>query len=670
MTLPGFVKSSRLGVANAEVSNAHQFASVVLRLPSGCPVYYQSLVHNVRLGSGPSYASADYGCNGNPADATVGLGQVMREIAVNDTQFSRRNIWDSSAYRFAGNGVPGHIDNYRKQTYYVANEPDLASNLMWSPEQHNCGCWNPSHRRLDAFISGCFPDPGSQFYEAADGLTLFPKDCPTDTNGRRIRPDVLAYVYLRLKRLGESRNEHVVLPPAAHRAMFSLDQYWRTFFDAVHGRGNFYWGVSVGNGCRQSPLQPGESLRVLHTHQYNVPWNSPPPGSGRTVEYPNVNDPEDPMGAVRDGAFNVWRGVEQYNRDYVTNAPRPTPLKPLALDYILSEMGPEHSIGYDGKFARYNKWTGGYHSFLTALTYWNSWLCWLTRRAPYELKLQGWADGSNTLYAMIHDAAREPFVARSPALVEDANRRNQWYFNLDPTNLTTWNIYSYQGAPSIDVDPSREQVKNGASSSDPQGLNYSRYFSCLQATNWAIADGTNFTWYMAPFGACYYVWSRVGPAPVVTTYYTGNSTAYPGWFDDLGEAREHDVRVWVPGGWSTIYIPFIKGFKAYTSFSPYTEYSVRFVKGDGNVRDFGALDLTAFPHTQTYDFNQYDPQRYNNNPPGDNIISSAMLLPLVVKAPYEQYVNLRLRRNNPGTPVWLGRPVVLEGYGCSWAVTH
>ncbi|NJM07318.1 hypothetical protein HC891_15710 [Candidatus Gracilibacteria bacterium] len=46
-----------------------------------------------------------------------------------------------------------------------------------------------------------------------------------------------------------------------------------------------------------------------------------------------------------------------------------------------------------------NYWTMFYDAdFQKGLAYWNSLLCWLTRRAPLELNLQGAASGQHTVY--------------------------------------------------------------------------------------------------------------------------------------------------------------------------------------------------------------------------------------------------------------------------------
>ena len=52
--------SKRLGIANNMTKNAASFASGVLRLPSGIPIYQQQLVHSTEYKMGPAKAAAEW----------------------------------------------------------------------------------------------------------------------------------------------------------------------------------------------------------------------------------------------------------------------------------------------------------------------------------------------------------------------------------------------------------------------------------------------------------------------------------------------------------------------------------------------------------------------------------------------------------------------------------
>jgi hypothetical protein len=88
---------SRLGVANSRRKNAVSYASIVLRLPAGCPIYQEQLVHSTANDEGAGAPSAEW-CG--TADADFSASSVIREISAHDHIFGRRNISGSPNYNF------------------------------------------------------------------------------------------------------------------------------------------------------------------------------------------------------------------------------------------------------------------------------------------------------------------------------------------------------------------------------------------------------------------------------------------------------------------------------------------------------------------------------------------------------------------------------------------
>jgi hypothetical protein len=171
-------------------------------------------------------------------------------------------------------------------------------------------------------------------------------------------------------------------------------------------------------------------------------------------------------------------------------------------------------------------------------------------------------------------------------------------------------------------------------------------FSCF-------GDPTTFrdsSWYFAPLGVCYHVWSEVGGDAI-------NTPLGQGWVNDNGNAGSRG-RMSIPiqterttqSHFSTIYIPFIK--QNGTNFPSGSSYTVRWHNGS-TYRDQGYLSLSDYPHTQTYPEYPYP-------------ISSAMVMPVIVYSSVPRTVEIELIRTYSGTPVWVGRPIVMDGVACSW----
>jgi hypothetical protein len=158
---------------------------------------------------------------------------------------------------------------------------------------------------------------------------------------------------------------------------------------------------------------------------------------------------------------------------------------------------------------------------------------------------------------------------------------------------------------------------------------------------------------MAPFGACYHVWSKVGADPVTTTFGSG-------WFYEDGQQGvkgrfritfDFDASI---NQWCTIYIPFIMDVGTYGS-----EFHMRWYNSNGSYRDFGYLNLRELPGGGTYVENGIT-----------QTVKSRMILPLLVKKATSGPVNFEIQvsRTNSGPRVHIGRPIILKNIACTWSM--
>lgn len=603
MPLGSISQGNRLGIANCAMPYASSFAYNVLNIWYTLPMYQQQLVRSTAYSEGPTVASADWGCN--PSDSESSLSQTLREISVVDTQFARRNISQG-----AQNFFNHRISNWN-QIYYLNNEPD-AGNLPGSGDPL-CNCWDPQERGIDPQYSGYFqPDPNTQFWQPApDSINTL---CGSGTIGRRIRPEVLAWLYLRLKRETEGLGRgHIVLPPSSvdpYGINGNNAAYWDAFFRAVHKD-----GVTV-YGSYEPPISPA-NLRALHMHWYS--W----PGT------------QTPIQQVLIDSTLVRNGVAWYKARVDAWFPGQYPSLPV--NVLLSEMGPlwgPASLGY----TKLNRpWTGIWLNFRKALSWWNTYLCWLTRRAPFECNLQGWDTGINTVYPCIHEPHAQPFVAPN---TPTAPTRNQRYFNIG-----AWALYTANNAPMIAI-PSPV--------SDPGYQGYQDSFSAFDNdyVNW---QGSN--WRRTALGACYTVWSQVGPDPVTQNLSTG-------WASNTQAGPVSTAVVSLYPGYSTVYFPVIKGEGAFGN----TEFRLRWIRtpgggtipGDGAIYDHGSMMLADIEDSGWITYSNYA-----------GTIYSTMVYPVVLWNPSTTYVALtvEISRTANGPLAWLGRPVGLKG-ACSWFINQ
>jgi hypothetical protein len=261
-------------------------------------------------------------------------------------------------------------------------------------------------------FSDAFPatPPDLTFWE--NGLSPLVPNPTCDLPGsdcRRIKPDAMAFVFLRLRRQ-VAGTQHLVLPPSASKPFLGAKgdhaDYWARFFQAVHN------GVTF-RGQTENPITP-DQLRALHVHWYN-----PDPS---LAGYPP------PLKRTAYLATGMRVGADWYRRTYL-------PGQPLPLDILLSEMGTAWDLPDPGR-----KFAGGWTNFRDGLLWWNSWLRWLTRRAPYECNLAGWDTGAHALYACIHEPNLNPYVTP----VGQNSTYNVLYYNTDTWYKECWpNMYDF-----------------------------------------------------------------------------------------------------------------------------------------------------------------------------------------------------------------------------------
>jgi hypothetical protein len=403
MPLGSIPWTQRLGISNLQGINASSFANTVLHLPTNIPIYQGQLIHSRTWLHGPAKAAAEW-CG--TADDEASQTSTIREISAHDTFFARRNLsntvrlpWESHCYIYAN------------QIYYVDNEPEAAWSLS-TGSSCDSDCWHPRDRLIDPHLAGYFPDPNNQFWESlSDPDSVV--GCGSGVDHKRIRPEALAWVYMRLKQETEALGRgNLVLPPSGIEAFndggTGISPYWQTFFDKVHT------GVTFG-GIRL--LISPTALRALHFHHYSL----------RPSTHPTMT----PMDSIAFSATRIRVAADWYRNRYNNG-------NAIPVDILLSEMGLDWNID------DYTRWAGGWENFRDGLNWWNSWLRWLTRRAPFECNLQGWDIDvqAHTVHACIHEPTRQVYTTNDPPLDD----RNQGFFHSD-----VWMEEIYYNAPVIRI---------------------------------------------------------------------------------------------------------------------------------------------------------------------------------------------------------------------------
>ena len=639
----------RLGVANTSEADAFRWARQVLRLsietfPQSFPVYQQQMVHAInRWEQGPASAAAEQ-CWDGLGDSEYGLANVIRQASAFDTLFSRRNV-TPGIQNFIPFRLPPksdysadvHSNNFYGQVYFVHNEPEATSTSLGLPDTTEaCSAgvwpWGPRNNTIDQKVDTLGVIPFSSFWEEPNGAGL----------GRHIRAQALALVFLRLKRVIEAKlRSHIVLPPVPSAPMLGAfgNLFWKDFYNAVRD------GVTISAPTLGQPNRteiengvPPKDLKVLHFHYYSPPRD--PLSQGNL-----------PLESVAEGAYAIKSGVNWFRQQY-------NPGQPLDMDILVSEMGPLWQIAGDAANEKHKwAWAGGWNNFRDGLSWWNSWLCWLMRRAPLasECNLANSPNGNKTdahaLYACIHSPDVLPYcTTKTNGLFWNTNTttRNQIFFHAD-----NWAVGNVSGKDFI---------------VSPQLNSFGRYqtsFSVFDPTNWDPAPGTtaNTVWRIGPLGACYKVWSQIASDLLATSFGTG-------WYANSLAGVIGETTIDLPGGYSTVYFPIIKSFGTFALNTQIIATWRKTGRPDYVFGYFGAESslTTEFPDAKNVTQIWSDiPGPYNLSPhtiPAQTIYSS-MIFPVVCYSASPQTVTVRLSRNIGGAYVSLGRPVVLR-QACSW----
>ncbi|HEX8684234.1 MAG TPA: hypothetical protein VF707_18065 [Ardenticatenaceae bacterium] len=632
-----------LGLSNVSASNIASFAQNILRLPYDgqqkfAPIYTQAIVHNTAQTQGPP-GDASW-CGSADSEANLGHKGVIRQVSAHDHQFGRRNITVGAYPLDAPNN--SYISRHTQQIFYFYNEPEAGAR-PYKNVAAGCSPCNTFSPEFDPATQAPRIDPDaagveSPFFWNATGTPYQSTDCvDTVATPKAIRASALGKLFLRYKARIEQKTDgvgnnrgHILLPPAAIRPELgahpeptgTTSAYWTTFYDYVHKNagGASYPSVTV------------EQLRALHTHYYH--W--PPRDDAKTYN----NGAWDAVRPTAQGIHDIRKGVEWYRSTYFTAG------LPLPLDYILSEMGPDWIKKGGLRDQPYDAdgviWAAGFPNLRLGMAHWNTWLRWLTRNAEKDLNL---ATGQS-VYAMAHTLDGSPFMYQLSSVGPGqltATTRNQVYFNFD-----TYTRPTYVGCPVHEAS----------------GLGEGRATSAWN--NWTYFGGkahtTGDTYYFAPLGALYHVWSHIGGDPVT-------STIGQGWFYDGATAGvKGDVVLDIPGSstqpWSTVYIPIAKN---HLNTESNFRYFFDWVKPDGTLHRTGGIDLASefIPHPKSYS----DLKVLPTDP--DVFVPTAGMAPLLVYSTSPKPgVKLRItRESNPGYDnmgVSIGRPSVLGGVGCTW----
>ncbi len=598
---------------------------------------------------GPGTAAAEW-CKGGIKDNEEGHASTLREISAHHSFFARRNI----SYSPFGWTYRWHKTQFPSQMYYVLNEPEIGSRSL-NPTLSPCpgnptqGCWEPSDASLDPEFAGITAYWDYSITSSAGD----PIYCSGNTSDhRRVFPNVLAYLYLKLWRelLASNPNNHLILPPSAARERLGNinpifpspdgnDFYRQTFYDSV-----LLSGVTIGSDT-QSPITV-QQMKALHVHHYTRnPAILPARGPLETTAYD----------------ASIIREAAEWSRDTYYLPFNPSPANQnLPMDIVLSEFGlPWQDLTpglWENNPLRY---TGYFPNMQEGLNWWNSLLCWITRRAPVECNLQtGYA-----LYAAIHNPTVPPYTINSAST--PTTPRNQYYYDAGTESRKVFNAME-----SIDTT---QNIYNNPSC----GATYERIFSTYPKLEWHPFGTEPIDWRVTPFGVCYAVWAQVG-----ADKWNQLGGLADGWLSSYGEGWlgwngiELSVDVVLPPDWSTIYFPVIKTLG--TLKNDDVQFNI-WTPVDYPPHDLllGKMCMADFEDTTDFTVNVEYP--YPTNPPTletrNQRVYSAMIFPVVCYSPIvARTITIKLERvdsvnGDNETEIILGRPIVLPN-ACSWFVTQ
>jgi hypothetical protein len=308
---------------------------------------------------------------------------------------------------------------------------------------------------------------------------------------------------------------------------------------------------------------------------------------------------------------------------------------------------------------------GYWPNFMQGLAWWNSYLCWITRRASADCGLSG----GYAVYANTHLTNNPPYcILNAPAT---RIGRNQWFFDSDA--WATYYIPDVWGfkytnnnvLQPVNSDPANPGIPGNVNSGTPV---YQASFSSFVSDgdgaggSWTSDQPITYNWYRTPFGACYAVWAdpKVGTGPISGDLNSGwvnhDIPFTPGQPPPLvGQAQ-----ISLPPGYSTVYIPL------YKRGSGSTQLTVQFTNGTQIYSSTGSMNLS--------DLENYQVIQITNPIAGSNESANipcfpAMVYPFVCRSNTLKTLTVKIYRSSGACPVTVGHPVVLP-WACSWFLTQ
>lgn len=636
----GNIPTNRLlGVANLQAKEAHKFANLVLNMPADVPVYQQQLVHaDVDRGGGPALGEAAI-C-GTP-DSEQSNDKTIREISGGDTPYARRNLSGGKI------SLNKHRTDNVNQIYYLNNEPEISGQAQTTPS--DCTkCANPRGFDVDTEVSAYGT---AIYYELSSNAQIFSpskeEGCNTVGDVKRISPLALAYTYLKVRSDTDKAGKgHCVLPPSATSAVYDnsiIGSYYTIFYDAV-----------LKNGVKGlSKINPSD-LKVFHAHQYAQKISD----VVRDWKF-SVNPPVfTPLSVVAITADQVRKGYAKFTQTY-SSPP---------LDILLSETGPSlDGLGQPASMA------GWWDNWRQGLSWWNSYLFWLTRSS----RLLGGSDGlslesyGKSLYALMHDTSTAPFIwegdTNSSRAVSYLYAENQYPSRLVSSDTKACDPnFKSDGSTRITGNPLYADNTNSFYKQWYQPMFHSQNVSDVSdyLRNQITNTWGNKTWRRTPFSACLSVWSKIGRLSSGIDYEADEQNQKidalnSKWKSSKDKGLAGRAYVTIPEGGGTVYFTMVKYDYQY-AYAPGDYFTLQWTRQTGPnapyyAINYGYLPLDDMPNSELF------------NIPGVMYqhAYSAMVFPVVIYSRAECVMKVELFRAVGGTGVWLAPPVVLPGY-CTW----
>jgi len=607
---------NHLGIANPSIPRGRDFAQYVLRLPVTSPLYQQQLAHNLQWQQG-TLAAAEYY---PPSDPEQWTEYTFRQVSVHNTPYALRNVlattFNQVTHRRNANPITTN------QIYYLNNEPEDST---------------VDSQTLDPFIQPYFPTTSS--FWSAPSLPA------------RATPQALATTYkiLRDNMAGDPLSNtrgHILLPPASIRGRlgaydsrygtglsFDGDRYWKDFYDSLLMTHQTYV----------------EDLHALHVHQYDFEYTDGQFADGNYKKPANTPTYVRPIKSAAATASRVMTGARWFRTRYQSRFRSGGNLLPI--DLLLSETGfdwrIERPIRPRGALYPY-LWAGGWPSLKLGLSWWNTWLYWLTRRAATDCGLAA----GRSLFACFHTPSSPPYATP----IDSDNYSNTWsrgnYRHQSFFNCDSWTGSTYINAPCI---------RAPALQNETTGLAFLNSFTAIISRQW---QGLN--WYTGPFGACLKVWAEVGADPIWASFGGG-------WWLTNVNGLSAQGSVTLEPGYNTVYIPIIK--RQLGQYGANDQFLIYFVHQNGTQTQVGQGKFAEIPDSEAFNEN-FDfladctpPYTTDCSVPTNIEMSSAMVYPVVCYSAATRVVGVKIYNSSNGRNVYYGRPIAL-GTACSWIATQ